>query len=89
MNEIIEFAENDKWFVITEKEINNIKYSYLIKVNSEETDFIDEYKVVKSYYDNNEEYMEDLTDEESKQIISILVPEIKEYNLDKLKELLG
>ena len=38
---IVEFDDNDKWFVMYEKEIDGIKYSYLIRVNQNEDKFID------------------------------------------------
>ena len=89
MYTVVEFDENNKWFVISEKEINNIKYSYLIRVNSAEDDFIDEYAVVKSVYKNGEEFMEIVNDNLDK-IVPILVPESLEYinDYDKLKKML-
>ena len=90
MHTIIEFDENNKWFVISEKEINNIKYSYMIRLNNTEDDFIDEYAVVKSVYKNGEEYMEIVNDNLDK-IVPILVPESLEFIKDtsKLKNLLN
>lgn len=89
MYTVVEFDENNKWFVISEKEINNIKYSYLIRVNSAEDDFIDEFVVVKSVYKNGEEFMEIVNDNLDK-IVPILVPESLEYinDYDKLKKML-
>ncbi len=89
---VVEFSEDDKWFVISEKIINNIKYSYLIRVNKNEDDFIDEFQVVKSSYDNNQEYMETVEDKELlKKIMPILMPESEKYikNPEKLKDLLN
>ena len=88
---IVEFNDNDKWFVIAEKVINGNKYSYLIKVNQNEDDFIDEYKVVKSYFNGDDEYMRVVSGEELKQIMPILVPEAKELieHPEKLKDLLS
>ena len=90
MNTIVEFDENNKWFVISEKKINNIKYSYLIRVNSAEDDFIDEYAVVKSVYKNGEEFMEIVNDNLDK-IVPILVPDSLEFinDSDKLKKMLN
>ena len=53
---VVEFDENDKWFVLAERIINGSKFSYLVRVNQTEDDFIDEYQVVKSYFDGNDEY---------------------------------
>jgi len=39
---IVEFDENDKWFVIGETIYNDEKYNYLIRVTPDETDFIEE-----------------------------------------------
>lgn len=85
---LVEFDEGDKWFVCAEKEIENTKYSYMIRVNDSEDDFIDEFQLVKSSYENEEEYMETVTDkEEELKVIPILVPESLEYskNEDFLK----
>ena len=88
---VIEFDDNDKWFVIAEKVIDGSKYSYMIRVNQNEDDFIDEYQVVKSYFNGNDEYMDVVNGDELKRIMAILVPEAKELieHLEKLKELLG
>ena len=70
MHTIVEFDENNKWFVISEKEINNIKYSYMIRVNNTEDDFIDEYAVVRSVYKNGEEYMEVVNDNQDVLVVT-------------------
>ena len=83
--------EDGHWFVAFEKMVDGIKYSYLMRVNDEEDDFLDEYKVVKSFYQNNEEYMELITEKDLlSRIMPILVPESTELinNPEKLKELL-
>ena len=87
---IVEFDIHDKWFVIAEKIINNIRYSYLIRVNDKEDDFIDEYQVVKSSYDGADEYMEIVNGDELKGIMPMLVPEASELinYPEKLKKLL-
>lgn len=84
MNTIIEFDEHNKWFVISEKEIDKNKYSYMIKVNDKEDDFIDEYIVVKSTFKNGEEYME-IVNENLDKIMPILVPESKDFIKDYKK----
>lgn len=91
LHTVVEFGDNDKWFVIAEKMIDGYKYSYLIRVTNDENDFIDEYQVVKSYFDGNDEYMSVVNGEELKRIIPILVPESKEYieHPERLKKLLG
>lgn len=88
---VVEFDDNDKWFVIAEKVIDGSKYSYMIRVNQNEDDFIDEYQVVKSYFNGNDEYMDVVNGDELKRITAILVPEAKELieHPEKLKKLLG
>ena len=90
MYTIVEFDKNNKWFVISEKVINNIKYSYMIRVSNDEDDFIDEYIVVKSIYKNGEEFMEVVNDNLDK-IVPILVPDSFEYieDISKLKKILN
>lgn len=87
---LVEFDSNDKWFVIAEEIINDIRYSYLIRVNENEDDFIDEYQVVKSSYDIDGEYMETVNGDELRKIMPILVPEASELieHPEKLKKLL-
>lgn len=88
---VVEFDDNDKWFVMAEKVIDGIKYSYMIRVNQSEDDFIDEYQVVKSVYDGNDEYMDTISGDELKRIMPILVPEVKDLieHPEKLKDLLN
>ncbi len=84
---LIEFDEGDKWFVAAEKEIDSTKYSYLVRVNDKEDDFIDEFQLAKSVYDNGDEYMVTVIDkEEEKRIIPILIPDSKDY-LHEIKKL--
>lgn len=88
---VVEFDDNDKWFVMAEKVIDGIKYSYMIRVNQSEDNFIDEYQVVKSVYDGNDEYMDTISGDELKRIMPILVPEVKNLieHPEKLKDLLN
>ncbi len=77
---IIEFAENDKWFVIGETTYNDEKYNYLIKVTPDENDFIEEFMTVKCIMNNGEEYFDEVTDQAIlKEIMPKLIP-----NLDEL-----
>lgn len=88
---VVVFDENDKWFVMAEKVIDGNKYSYMIRVTNDENDFIDEYQVVRSYFDGNDEYMDVVNGDELKKILPVLVPEAKELieHPEKLKELLN
>ncbi len=88
---IVEFGDNDKWFVMACDTIKGNKYSYLIKVNEKEDDFIDEYQVVKSYFDASDEYMDVVSGDELKEALKILAPEAKELidNPEKLKKILN
>lgn len=88
---VVEFGDNDKWFVMAEKVIDGSKYSYMIRVNQNEDDFIDEYQVMKSFYDGDDEYMDTVSGEELKRIMPILVPEAKDLieHPEKLKDLLN
>ena len=87
----VEFDDNDKWFVIAEKVIDGSKYSYMIRLNQSEDDFIDEYQVVKSYFDGNDEYMDLVNGDELRKVVSILVDDAKELikNPERIKELLN
>ena len=91
LHTVVEFDENDKWFVLAEKMIDGSKYSYLVRVNQREDDFIDEYQVVKSYFSNGDEYMDVVNGDELRKVVPLLIPEAKEYieHPEKLKELLN
>ena len=91
LHTVVEFDENDKWFVLAEKMIDGSKYSYLVRVNQNEDDFIDEYQVVKSYFSNGDEYMDVVNGDELRKVVPLLIPEAKEYiqHPEKLKELLN
>ena len=91
LHTIVEFDENNKWFVLAEKIIDGIKYSYMVRVNKNEDDFIDEYIIVRSYFKNSEEYMDLVKGDELKKVVPILIPEAKEYveNPEKLRHLLS
>ncbi len=91
LHTVVEFDENDKWFVLAEKMIDGSKYSYLVRVNQNEDDFIDEYQVVKSYFSNGDEYMDVVNGDELRKVVPLLIPEAKEYieHPEKLKELLS
>lgn len=88
MYSIVEFND-EKWFVIAEKDIDGIKYSYMIQINDTEDDFLDKYVVVKSHFVGEDEYM-DVVNENLDRIMPILVPESIDYinNHDMLKKLL-
>lgn len=88
---VVEFGDNDKWFVMAEKVIDGNKYSYMIRVTNDENDFIDEYQVVRSYFDGKDEYMDTINGDELKKVLPILVPDAKELieHPEKLKELLN
>ena len=82
----------ENWLVIAETIYKNDKYSYLIKVNENEDDFINEFQVVKSSFTGFDEYMETIDDNELlKEVIPLLLPEAKELmkDKDKLKEYLN
>ena len=91
LHTVVEFDENDKWFVLAEKVIDGSKYSYLVRVNQNEDDFIDEYQVVKSYFSNGDEYMDVVNGDELRKVVPLLIPEAREYieHPEKLKELLS
>lgn len=91
LHTVVEFDDNDKWFVLAERVIEGTKYSYLVRVNKEEDDFIDEYQVVKSYFNGDDEYMDVVKGDELKKIVPILVPGAGEYieHPEKLKDLLN
>ena len=72
---LIEFEDDSKWFVAAEKKIDDTKYSYLIRVNDMEDDFLDEYQLVKSIDSEDGEYMLTVEDKkEEEKILPVLIP---------------
>ena len=75
---VLEFADNTKWFIINETVYNNEMYKYLIKVNNDETDFLDEFLLVKYYTKDGKEYIENVTDSKiSEPVMLKILQEIK------------
>ena len=75
---VLEFADNTKWFIINETVYNNEMYKYLIKVNNDETDFLDEFLLVKYYTKDGKEYIENVTDSKISEAVMLkILPEIK------------
>lgn len=72
---IIEFGKNDKWFVINETIYNNEVYNYLIRVTSDETDFIEDFMVVKCIKKGSLEYFDTVTD---KDVLKTVIPKLLE-----------
>ena len=91
LHRVVEFDYNDKWFVLAEQIIQRTKYSFLVKVNETEDDFLEEYQVVKSYFENGNEYMDTVKGDELKKVVPLLIPDSKKYidHPEMLKEFLG
>lgn len=91
MYKIVKFNKGDKWLVLASKEIDNVKYLYLAKLNKTEDDILDEYKVVHHNTIDGKNIFTLVKDkEELKKIMPILVPESSEYinNPDLLSNIL-
>lgn len=75
---VLEFADGTKWFVIGITNYNNETYKYLIKVNNEESDFLDEFLLVKYYIKDGEEYIVKVSDPQISEAVMLkIMPEIK------------
>lgn len=75
---VLEFGDGTKWFVIAITVYNNETYKYLIKVNDEEDDFLDDFLLVKYYIKDGKEYIIKVNDpNESKEVMLKIMPEIK------------
>jgi len=72
---VIEFDEDNKWFVLSEVTYNNTVYEYLIKINKAEDDIIEEFMVVKCAYKDGEEYFAIVRDKHIlKKVLPKLIP---------------
>lgn len=88
---IVELA-GSKWLVIAECNYKDNKFQYVIKVTDDEEDFVNEFKVIKSIYKDNQEYCGIVTNQDTlKAVMPLLVPMVKQYmdNPEKLKELIN
>lgn len=89
---IIEFNENDKWFVIGTTTYNLQKYNYLMRVNPQEDDLLNEFMVVHCITQNQEEYFDVVKEKQLLQKIIPLMLPIAQKVIDNpkqsLKELL-
>ncbi len=72
---IIEFDKDDKWFVISEIVYNNEVYNYLIRVTADESDFIEDFMVVKCIKNGEDEYFDTVTD---KALLKVIIPRLVE-----------
>jgi hypothetical protein len=85
---IIEFDENEKWFVIGDTTYNSENYNYLIKVTPDEQDFIEDFMVVKCIKDEDDEYFDEVNDKDLlEKIMPLLFPAAKEVLKDPKKAL--
>ena len=90
MKDMVITLGTDKWLVVAETVYNDETYDYLVKVNQDENEILDDKKVMKVIMDNGEKYMDEVTDREVlKKIVPLLVPEAKKYitNPELLSEL--
>ena len=89
---IIEFNENDKWFVIGTTTYNSQKYNCLMRVNSQEDDLLNEFMVVHCITQNQEEYFDVVKEKQLlQQIIPLMLPiaqKVIDNPKQSLKELL-
>lgn len=82
---IIELND-EKWFVISETTYEQKEYNYLIKINDDETDFLDEFMVVQCIKTKDGEYFDVVRDKELLlKIMPLMVPEAKEVLEDPKK----
>ncbi len=70
---IIEFDKDDKWFVISETVYNNEVYNYLIRVTADESDFIEDFMVIKCIKNGEDEYFDTVTDQA---LLKVIVPKL-------------
>lgn len=90
MKDMVITLGTDKWLVVAEAVYNAETYDYLVKVNQDEDEILDDKKVVKVIMDNGEKYMDEVTDGDIlKNVVPLLVPEAKKYiaNPELLSEL--
>lgn len=88
---VVKLSDGKKWLVIAENKYMDDTYQYLVGVNENEDDLLDEYEVVKVVMEGDRKYLDVVKDQELlKVVIPILMPDTKKYmdKPEKLKELI-
>ena len=77
---IIEINDGKKWFIVSRTLYKNEWYSYLIRLNENEDDFLDEYRIMKTIIKENMEYVQVIKNKETlKAVIPLLLPDVNKY----------
>lgn len=80
VNTILTFGNGEKWLVAAVTNYQDKEYCYLVKVNDNEDDFLDDYKIVETEIKGGNRYMHKVEDNTILNIVSILLlPEAKAY----------
>lgn len=77
---IIEIDDDKKWFIVSRTLYKNEWYSYLIRLNENENDFLDEYRIIKTIIKEDAEYVQVIKNKETlKAVIPLLLPDVNKY----------
>ena len=71
VDKIVELEDNSKYVLLDEKELNNIRYYYGLKLNDKEEP-TDNYLFFEEIKDNNDIYLLPVLDEQIKGILATL-----------------
>lgn len=87
---LVTLVDDTKWLVVAQTVYDEAEYQYFVGVNENEDEILEEYKVMRVYHKDNQNYYDEVKDADIlKIVVPLLIPEAAEYikNPDKLKEL--
>ena len=76
INKIVTLGNNEEYLVVDKVEKNGVEYFYIAEVNKDETDILDNYKIVSATYKDGEIYLDEVLGEDKlKEILPLFVKE--------------
>ena len=76
INKIITLGNNEEYLVVDKVEKDGLEYFYIAEVNKDETDILDNYKIVSATYKDGEIYLDEVLGEDKlKEILPLFVKE--------------
>ena len=76
INKIITLGNNEEYLIVDKVEKDEKEYYYIAQVNEDETDILDNYKIVSATYKDGEVYLDEVLGEDKlKAILPLFVKE--------------
>ena len=76
VNKIITLGNNEEYLIVDKVTKEEIEYLYIAEVNNDETDILDNYKIVEATYKDEDVYLDEVLGEDKlKDILPLFVKE--------------